>query len=83
MKFLEALLAMLRTLFLLFLVLVVCRPVVKHWSALFQSGSGGEVVMLVDCSASMNAQHAGGSRRSTGPRTRRRRVVERLEPTTG
>ena len=31
MKFLEALLALLRTLFLLALVLVFCRPVVRHW----------------------------------------------------
>src|SRR5262245_24201705 len=49
LKFLEALLAMLRTLFLIFLVLMVCRPVVKHWDRLFgQSGSGAagrEVIM--------------------------------------
>src|SRR5438128_3425369 len=52
MQFLEALLAMLRTLFLLFLVLMVCRPMVKHWSSLFAAagGSGGrEVVLLLDC----------------------------------
>src|SRR5947208_15789910 len=59
LQFLEALLAMLRTLFLLLLVLVVCRPVVKHWGALFQAGSGREVVFLVDCSASMNARTGG------------------------
>src|SRR5215469_4561591 len=59
MKFLEALLAALRTLFLLLLVLVCSRPVVKHWSALFGGGAGRDVVMLVDCSASMNAQTAG------------------------
>src|SRR6516162_6069803 len=55
MQFLEALLAALRTLFLLFLVLVVCRPVVKHWSTLFGAeggGAGREVVLMVDCSAS-------------------------------
>src|ERR1700730_16094935 len=50
MQFLEALLAMLRTLFLLLLVLLVCRPVVKHWGVLFQAGSGRDVVFLVDCS---------------------------------
>ncbi|HEV3343623.1 MAG TPA: vWA domain-containing protein [Pirellulales bacterium] len=59
MKFLEALLAALRTLFLLLLVLVCSRPVVKHWSALFGGGAGRDVIMLVDCSASMNAQTAG------------------------
>src|SRR3954467_14388022 len=61
MKFLEALLAMLRALFLLALVLVFCRPVVKHWDRLFGGGSGREVVMLVDASASMNARTAGQS----------------------
>jgi hypothetical protein len=59
MKFLEALLAALRALFLLLLVLVCSRPVVKHWSALFGGGAGRDVIMLVDCSASMNAQTAG------------------------
>lgn len=59
MKFLEALLAALRALFLLLLVMACSRPVVKHWSALFGGGAGREVVMLVDCSASMNAQTAG------------------------
>ncbi|HEX7378675.1 MAG TPA: VWA domain-containing protein [Pirellulales bacterium] len=59
MKFLEALLAALRALFLLLLVLVCSRPVLKHWSALFGGGGGREVIMLVDCSASMNAQTAG------------------------
>ena len=41
MKFLEALIALLRTLFLLFLVLSVARPVVKHWDTLFGGGGGG------------------------------------------
>src|SRR3954467_8159029 len=49
MQFLEALLAVLRTAFLLVLVLAFCRPVVKHWSSLFRSGSGREVILLVDC----------------------------------
>ncbi|HEX5445272.1 MAG TPA: VWA domain-containing protein, partial [Pirellulales bacterium] len=60
MKFLEALLAFLRTLFLFLLVMICGRPVVRHWQTLFGRGGGGhEVVMLVDCSASMNAQTAG------------------------
>jgi len=59
MKFLEALLAFLRTLFLLALVLLFCRPVVRHWDRLFGGGSGREVVMLVDASASMQASDAG------------------------
>ncbi len=61
MKFLEALLALLRSLFLLALVVVFCRPVVKHWDRLFGGGSGREVVLLVDSSASMNARTAGRS----------------------
>ena len=60
MKFLEALLAFLRTLFLVALVLIVARPMVRHWSDLFQTGSGGrEVILLMDCSACMTAQTAG------------------------
>lgn len=58
MKFLDTLLATLRTLFLLFMVMVVCRPAVRHWNALF-GNAGREMVMLVDCSASMNASTAG------------------------
>jgi hypothetical protein len=64
MQFLEALLAMLRTLFLLAFIFMVCRPVVKHWDALFGGGEGAagrEVVLLLDCSASMNSRTAGVS----------------------
>lgn len=59
MKFLEALLAFLRTLFLLALVLLFCRPVVRHWDRLFGGGSLRDVVLLIDASASMNARTAG------------------------
>jgi hypothetical protein len=56
MKFLEWLIAALRTAFLLLLILAVSRPVVKHWSALFGGGgTGRDVVLLIDGSASMNA----------------------------
>jgi hypothetical protein len=64
MQFLEALLAILRTLFLLFLVLLVTRPVVRHWDHLFgaSAGPGGrEAVLLVDASASMTARSGGKS----------------------
>src|SRR5438105_7317654 len=62
MRFLEALLAMLRTLFLLLLIVVVSRPLVRHWSELFHVGSSGrEVILVMDCSASMAAQTAGQS----------------------
>jgi len=61
MKFLEALIASLRVLFLLFLVFMFARPVVRHWSALFGSGSGREIVLMMDCSASMNASSTGDS----------------------
>ncbi len=56
MKFMDALIAALRTLFLLFLILACARPMIRHWNALF-GGAGGarDVFLLVDCSASMNA----------------------------
>jgi hypothetical protein len=79
MKFLEALLAMLRTLFLLFLVLVFCRPVVKHWNDLFQTGSGHDVVMLLDSSASMNAKTAGVSAFDRA-KSAAQSIVQRLTP---
>src|SRR5262249_16063779 len=60
MQFLEALLATLRTLFILFLVVMFCRFVMDESSKLLPTGSGGrDVLMLVDCSASMNAPSAG------------------------
>ncbi|MCH2126500.1 MAG: VWA domain-containing protein [Pirellulaceae bacterium] len=56
MKFLEWLIALLRTLFLLFLVGAISRPIVQHWDALFGRGEAGrDVVMLLDTSASMGA----------------------------
>src|SRR3982751_1672997 len=63
LQFLEALLAMLRTLFLVGLVFLLARPVVKRWEGLFggPAGSGREVILLVDCSASMNARSGGSS----------------------
>ncbi|HEV3005379.1 MAG TPA: VWA domain-containing protein, partial [Pirellulales bacterium] len=77
MKFLEALLAFLRTMFLLLLVFVCGRPVVRHWSALFGGGSGRDVVLLVDCSASMNAQTAGLTSLERA-KTAARSVIKRL-----
>ena len=59
MRFLEALLAMLRALVVLGLVLLVSRPVVRHWAGLFGGGAGREVVLMVDASASMSATTAG------------------------
>lgn len=56
MKFLEWLIAALRTAFLLLLIFAISRPVVKHWSALFGGGgTGRDIVLLIDGSASMNA----------------------------
>ncbi|HUY36540.1 MAG TPA: VWA domain-containing protein [Pirellulales bacterium] len=77
MKFLEALLAFLRTMFLLLLVFVCGRPVLRHWSALFGGGAGRDVVLLVDCSASMNAQTAGLTSLQRA-KTAARSVVKRL-----
>ena len=56
MKFMDALIALLRTLFLLFLILACARPMIRHWNTLFGGAGGGrDVLLLVDCSASMNA----------------------------
>ena len=82
MRFLEALLAALRTLFLLLLVLALARPVASHWSALFGAGSGRDVLLMVDCSASMNAQ-TGGVSSFDRAKAAVRKIVERLRPTTG
>jgi von Willebrand factor type A domain/Aerotolerance regulator N-terminal len=61
MQFLEALLAILRFLFLVFLIFLFSRPVMSSWGALFgASGAGGrEVVLVIDCSASMTARTGG------------------------
>jgi hypothetical protein len=79
MQFLEALLALLRTLFLLFLGLVIARPIVQHWASLFHSGGGRDVILLVDCSASMKAQTAGVSAFDRATREARA-VAELLAP---
>ena len=82
MQFLEALLAMLRTLFILLLVFMVSRPVVKQWNQLFPSGGGSggrEILLLVDCSASMNAR-AGGKTAFERARSAALAVVDRLAP---
>jgi hypothetical protein len=82
MQFLEALLAMLRALFIALLVLVFCRLVIRPndaWSSLFGSGSGRDVVMLIDCSASMDAKTAGVSSLDRA-KSRARFVAERLGP---
>src|SRR5437660_5963256 len=51
MQFLEALLAILRFLFLVALVFLFARPVMSHWNALFGRAAGGrDVVLLIDCS---------------------------------
>jgi hypothetical protein len=60
-RFLEALLAVLRMVFILGLVAMVARPVTRNASGLFQGGSGRDVIILVDCSASMNTQTKGQS----------------------
>src|SRR5438552_290695 len=80
MQFLEALLAVLRTLFLFFVVFMVSRPVLQNAGRWFQGGAGGrEVILLVDCSASMNAR-AGGTSAFDRARTAALGVVERLGP---
>lgn len=61
MRFLEALIALLRTLFLALLVLVLARPALRHWDRLLGAGGNREVLLLVDTSESMNTTTAGRS----------------------
>jgi hypothetical protein len=59
LRLLEYLLLLLRVLFLLLLVFALMRPTQSKWSSLFGIGGGRLVFVVVDCSASMNAQTAG------------------------
>lgn len=78
MKFLEALIALLRTLFVLLLVFSIARPVVKHWDTLFGgSGGGRDVVLLFDTSASMAMTTDGISSMSRAKQTAIE-IVDRL-----
>jgi hypothetical protein len=81
MQFLEALLAILRVLFIVFLVFVFSRPVIDNWGGLFaRSGSGGqEVILLIDCSASMNAR-TGGTSAMDRARSMALQLVKELRP---
>lgn len=79
MQFMQALLAFLRTLFLLLLILAACRPVIQNWAGLFRAGSGREVLLLVDCSASMGAKALGQSALDRA-KDAARAVVARLHP---
>ena len=79
-KFVEALIALLRTLFLLLLVGMLARPAIQHWDRLFGGGgSGRDVVLLVDTSVSMNTTAAGKSAldRAKGVA---REIADRLGP---
>ena len=58
---------------------VVARPVASHWSALFGGGAGRDVLLLVDCSASMNAQ-TGGVSSFDRAKAALRKIAERLNP---
>ncbi len=60
MQFLEALLAVLRTLFIVFVVLMCAHLLLAFTPAAF-GGGRHDVVLLVDCSASMNARSGGRS----------------------
>ena len=61
MRFLEALIALLRTLFLALLVFMLARPALRHWDRLLGAGGNREVLLLVDSSESMNTTTAGRS----------------------
>lgn len=81
MKFLEWLIALLRTLFLLFLVFAVSRMrMPDYWETLFGSGAGGrDVVLMIDASASMEAATAGRTALERAQRDAKK-VVKELKP---
>lgn len=76
-RFLEAILAALRTLFLLLLILAVARPILNSLPGLFSTGGAAECLMMIDCSASMNAR-AGGKTAIDRARSAAIAVLDRL-----
>ncbi len=81
MKFLEWLIALLRTLFLLFLVFAISRMrTPDYWETLFGGGAGGrDVVLMIDTSASMGAATDGRTALERSQEAARK-VVEKLQP---
>jgi hypothetical protein len=81
MKFLEWLIALLRTLFLLFLVFAISRMrTPDHWQSLFGGGAGSrDVVLMFDTSASMGAATDGQTALERSQKAARR-VLEQLKP---
>ncbi|MBQ18391.1 MAG: hypothetical protein CMJ65_14835 [Planctomycetaceae bacterium] len=81
MKFLEWLIALLRTLFLLFLVFAISRMrMPDYWETLFGGGAGGrDVVLMLDTSASMGAATDGRTALERSQEAARK-VVEKLQP---
>jgi len=81
MKFLEWLIALLRTLFLLFLVFAISRMrTPDHWKSLFGGGAGSrDVVLMFDTSASMGAATDGQTALERSQKAARR-VLEQLKP---
>ena len=78
LRFLEALVAALRTLFLLALIMAVARPIVQHWSGLPGGGLGREIILMADCSASMKA-HTGGVSSLDRAKTAARAIASRMD----
>ena len=77
MKFLEVLIAMLRTAFVLFLIFSIARPVVQHWDSLLGGGGGRDIVLMIDGSASMAAATKGVTSMARA-RQAATKIVERL-----
>lgn len=60
-QLLEWLLLLLRTLFVLFCIFLVARPIANQWAGLFGSADARPVVLLVDTSASLQFQDLGAT----------------------
>ena len=79
-QFLEALIALLRMLFIFGLLFVIRRPYSQNTSGLSQSGSDRDVYLLVDCSASMDANSLGESALNRAKQVAQKIVTTHLRP---
>jgi hypothetical protein len=79
-QFLEALIALLRILCILGIMLVILRPYSQNTSGLSKGGSNRDVYLLIDCSASMDANSLGESALNRAKQVAQKIVTSHLSP---